>query len=151
MSNPMTREEHFFFQNTLVKKKEEKQRSVFHRRTVSILLPRFRSTCCSIFVVLLVFLAFQKGRASGSFLSVKPDLCEVPKLCKFWEEVKTSFFSSFGKILHIFYMYFDVDVILTHKRFSHFLTSSATFFSWNWRKIIYSQSGNNCQFQSLYS
>ena len=70
---------------TLIKKMEEKQqRSVFHRRTVSY------TTTTAFSINLLLYLrratsvlAFQKGRASGSFLSVKLDLCEVPKLCKF--------------------------------------------------------------------
>ena len=98
MSNPMTRE-HFFFQNKetilFIKKKEEKQqRSFFHRRTVSY------TTTTAFSINLLLYLcratsvlAFQKGRASGSFLSVKLDLCEVPKLCKFCEyRSKNKFF-----------------------------------------------------------
>ena len=63
---------------------EKQQRSVFHRRTVSY------TTTTAFSINLLLYLrratsvlAFQKGRASGSFLSVKLDLCEVPKLCKF--------------------------------------------------------------------
>ena len=82
---------------TLIKKRKWKRNSsvvssIAGRLVTLLLLPRFRSTCCSIFVVLLVFWPFRKAVQAVLFCQSNQIFVKCQNFANFENRSKNKFF-----------------------------------------------------------